>query len=459
MRRLTTFTAGLELVYCRRLDPTPVREMSRLMGLWHRVARARTREEMNTVYLYLEIVFYSFLGAAASFDGTYVVRLGATNRLIALQSSLPALAAALAYIPAARFLERRQSPFGWIVGSLTAVRLMYLFMVIWPMAAMPQAAPLVVATIVTMQLPAVVFATGWSPLLADVIPERSRARVLSWRMMLMSGMVGLLTYGFGLWLERAPFPQNYQLMYGIAVVGGVISVTMLGRLKLPPTEADEAHHSQLEAQQAPVLSGAIELLRENRYFRSILLNTVVFNSGFWLVMPLYTILFIKQLGASDGWVGMRTMILQAGGLLGYIIWRRVTERWGEGKTLLVALPLVTTFPFLLAAFPDLTIILVLSAWISITSPGVDLPHSMIFMSQLPRRRRHMAVALYSMAMNVAAFVMPIVGVQLSEMIGLVPTLLVGGAVRVVGAALFYLRPIKEDMSPRALLRWGRARGD
>ncbi len=120
---------------------------------------------------------------------------------------------------------------------------------------------------------------------------------------------------------------------------------------------------------------------------------------------------------------------------------------------------MTTFPFLLAAFPDLTIILVLSAWISITSPGVDLPHSMIFMSQLPRRRRHMAVALYSMAMNVAAFVMPIVGVQLSEMIGLVPTLLVGGAVRVVGAALFYLRPIKEDMSPRALLRWGRARGD
>ncbi|MGI6374593.1 MAG: MFS transporter [Anaerolineae bacterium] len=432
--------------------------MGKLASLWHHVVRARTREEMNTVYLYLEIVFYSFLGAAASFDGAFVVRLGATNRLIALQASLPALAAALAYIPAARFLERRRSPFRWIVGTLTTVRLMYLFMVIWPMVALPQAAPLVVATIVTMQLPAVVFATGWSPLLADVVPERSRARVLSWRMILMSASVGLLTYGFGQWLEHGPFPGNYQIMYGLGVLGGVISVTMLGRLQLPQTDAEEQYHGQLEAQKAPVLSGAIDLLRENRYFRSILLNTLVFNSGFWLVMPLYTILFIKQLGATDGWVGLRTMILQAGGLLGYLVWRRVTEHWGESKTLLLALPLVATFPFLLAAFPDLTIILVLSAWVSLASPGVDLPHSMIFMAQLPRRRRHMAVALYSMAMNVAAFVMPIIGVQLSERIGLIPTLLVGGAVRALGVVLFYLRPIKDDMSPRALLSWRKARG-
>jgi MFS family permease len=423
---------------------------------WRQLSRERSREELNALYLYLEIIFFGFLGAAASFDGAYVVRLGASNALVGLQTSLPALAAALVYLPAAHFLERRSNPFRWITGSLAVVRIMYLFMILWPLVAMPMAAPLVVGTIVAMQLPAVVFATGWSPLMADVIPERSRARVLSGRMILMSAIIGILTYGFGFWLEHAPFPLNYQAMYGLGVLGGIGSIFFLSKLKLPTPE-DEDPQRRIDEQKAPVLAGAMQVFRENRFFRTILINTLVFNTGAWMVMPLYTILFIKQLQAGDGWLGLRTMLLQAGGLVGYVLWRRVTEKWGDARTLLLALPLVTTFPFLLAAFPNLTVILFLSLWVSLISPGVDLPHSMIFMEQLPKRRRHMAVALYSMAMNMAAFVMPLIGVQLAAWIGLTPTLVIGGTLRAIGVALFYWQPIKEGMSARALFGSPRAR--
>ena len=111
----------------------------------------------------------------------------------------------------------------------------------------------------------------------------------------------------------------------------------------------------------------------------------------------------------------------------------------------------------MALFPNLTVILFLSLWGNLVAPGVDLTHSMIFMAELPPRRREMAVALYSMVMNLAAFVMPLIGVQLAEWIGLLPTLVIGGAMRLVGVALFYLKPVKAEMSWRALLGWSKAR--
>ncbi|MEN6478670.1 MAG: MFS transporter, partial [Anaerolineales bacterium] len=402
------------------------------------------------------ILFYSVLGAAASFDGAYVVRLGASNRLIGLQASLPALAAALAYLPAARFLEGRKNKTRWLIGSLATVRLMYGLFILWPIVAMPVAAPLVVATIVVMQLPAVVWATGWSPMLADVVPERARARVLSWRMVLLSAAVGVLTYGFGIWLERASFPANYQWMYGLAIVGGLLSVYMVSRLRLPPEQA-VAPEVHAETQNTSLFAGAWQLLKESSNFRHIVINTLVFNSGIWMIGPLYTILFMKDLGASDGWVGLRMALLQVGSLVGYILWRRVTERLGDAKTLLLALPLTATFPLLVAAFPNLNIILILSLWANLVAPGVDLTHNMIFMAELPPRRREMGVALYSMVMNMAAFVMPLIGVRVAERIGLLPTLVVGGVMRLVGVALFYIKPVKEGMTWRVLLDWGKAR--
>ena len=42
---------------------------------------------------------------------------------------------------------------------------------------------------------------------------------------------------------------------------------------------------------------------ERQDFVRITANTLVFNLGAWLVMPLYTILFVKQLDATDSWIG------------------------------------------------------------------------------------------------------------------------------------------------------------
>ena len=49
-----------------------------------------------------------------------------------------------------------------------------------------------------------------------------------------------------------------------------------------------------------------------------------------------------------------------------------------------------------------------------------------------------------MVMNVGAFACPLLGVALAGKIGILPTLWIGGALRVAGAALFYLFPVKGE---------------
>jgi len=107
--------------------------------------------------LYAEIVFASFLSAAAAFNTTYVLRLGGSNALVGLLTSLPALVAVVVYLPAARILERTTRQMGWVVGSLSLARPGYLVVALLPLALRTHLPEATVAVLVAVQVPAVFF--------------------------------------------------------------------------------------------------------------------------------------------------------------------------------------------------------------------------------------------------------------------------------------------------------------
>ena len=88
--------------------------------------------ERNTYYLYAEVIFAGFLSAAASFNAAYILRLGGSNALVGLMSSLPALVASLLYLPSARLLERRTHYRPWVVWSLFLARVGYALIALPP---------------------------------------------------------------------------------------------------------------------------------------------------------------------------------------------------------------------------------------------------------------------------------------------------------------------------------------
>ena len=211
--------------------------LRRLGLLRHRLALILSSpEHRNILYLYGEVIFAGVLAAAGSFDSAFILRLGGSNTLIGLLSSLPALLAIFLYLPSARVLERRENGMPWIVGSLFLARVTYLLIFALPFVLSSRLPELTSTLLIAMTVPAVFYSTGWSPLLADVVPRQSLATVLAWRSILSSATIALLVYGAGVWLDRGTFPSNYQWMYVVGFLGGMVSVFLVSRIRLSHPE-------------------------------------------------------------------------------------------------------------------------------------------------------------------------------------------------------------------------------
>jgi MFS family permease len=417
--------------------------------LWPRLKQAgrtlfippQTSAERNVYFLYTEILFAAVLGATGAFNSTYVLRLGGSNTLVGLLSSLPSLLAIFLFIPSAQILERQKNVMPWVVKSLFFSRIGYAIIPLLPLLLPGYLPEVTLGILVLMVIPSVLFSTSWSPLLVDVVPARARATVLSWRSILNSAMVAPLIYLAGRWLEAQGgiFPANYQWMYAVGVLGGIYSVYLVSRITLPPKPAAETPTPT--AVRAPWWQGLMGTLRDNPRLARIIANTFLFDFAAWMVGPLYIIFFVRQLGATDGWVGLHSMLAHIGVIVGFWLWQRIIRRIGEARSLLVALPLASAYAFMVALVPNLAFINLAAFLINVINPGVSLSHSVIFLDLLPEGKRHSSTAIYSTVMHIGAFVAPLIGVALSDRIGIPTTLLIGGSMRLLGAFTFWLFPI------------------
>jgi MFS family permease len=416
-----------------------------------RGSRSGSLIERNIWYLYLEILWAGVLSAAAAFNATFAVRLGATNTMVGWLSSIPALLAVILLLPSARFLETKAKRTPWVWGSLFIARLGYGLIVFIPwLIPRPYQAHALVWLLIIISAPAAFFGAGFTPLLADMIPEGDRARVFANRNIILSATVAVLTFLSGKWLEAGTqirwvtFPLNYQILYFVGFAGSMISMVYLLKLQVPPSKV--IGRQRRTPKERLALSKLKGLLTENRDFALMIGNTLVFNLGAWMVMPLYIPFFVNERRATDGWIGLNSMLANIGVIAGYLFWQRQVRTWGYYRTLLVTIPFAASYAFLVSLFPNLTAILVWGVLISVINPGVDLSHFNILLKLCPEDRRATYMAFFAAAMNAGAFVGPMIGVGLSELWGIRPVLLIGGSIRLAGALLFHVLRLRNPQA-------------
>jgi MFS family permease len=411
--------------------------------------QARTEAERNIWYLYIEVFWAGIFLAALAFNATYALRLGATNTQIGWLSSIPALLAMVVLVPAARFLETKSDRAPWLTWSLIVGRALFVGAALAPWVLPRFAAQAVVAVLILRAIPMQFYSAGFTPMLADVIPPRDRALVLANRSIISSATVAVCTYLFGQWMDLATrlpwagFPFNYQLVYILGAIAGVMSGYFVSRVRPPKTQVIRRERPEFKAARLREIQETFQtLVRRNRAFVRIVINTFIFNLGAWMVGPLYMIFFIRQLNASDGWVGLNTTLANIGVISGNLLWRRIVDRKGAGWSLRAAVPLAASYAFLVSFFPNLNLILLFGVLINLVNPGVNLSHGNILYTLTPKERRASYMALYATISNVGAFIAPMIGVALSEAIDIRWILLGGGALRLIGAGMFHVFSIE-----------------
>ena len=355
--------------------------------------RPRTADDMNVLLLSAEMVFVALLSAAASFDSAFVLRAGGSNALVGLLSSIPALVAVCLYMPAARLLEGRRNYSSLVVACLLAARSGYLVVILAPWIMRQFVPEVTVATLIMMTAPSVVVNTGWTPLLADVVPAHGRASVLATRSMVHSAAVAIMTYAAGRWLDSRAFPGNYQAMYAVGLIGALVSTWLVSRIRVP--DAPENEVTPKKAPRQPFIASVRLLTADYPGYRRIIVNTLLYNLGEWMIGPLYVIFFVRQLGASDGWLGTRMTLAHVGVVVGYMIWRKIIQRIGETNAIYMMLPLVAPFGLLVALFPNLSVIIALGFIINVLAPGVNLSHGILFLEQLPPGKKTQCYSFFT----------------------------------------------------------------
>ncbi|HEY9078389.1 MAG TPA: MFS transporter [Anaerolineaceae bacterium] len=415
------------------------------MNLVYRFFRLdlKRTDDRNAWYLCLEILWASFLSAAATFNSAYAVRLEATSFQVGLLSSIPALMAIITAIPAGWFLQRRSNPKKWILGSLAIHRAGFLLVAAVPWILLPFISQgfLVVIILILISIPANFFNVGFIPMLGETTPEDRRAAVFSARSVINNAVLMIFTFLFGQWLKHIAFPVNYQAMYLVGFITSMMSNYYLFKIVVPDRPVQPQQPRERKS-FGIIVRQLKEFSTEHSAFIRITRNTLMHGIGLWAASPLYVLYYLRERHASEDWLGLLTTLTAISVIAGNAFYRWLIRKIGEQRTLRISIMIVGIYPILAGISPTLTPILFAACLNGFNSAGVNLSHFNTLLKSTPEHNRPGYTAIYMTVMNVGAFIMPLVGVTVADQIGLPATLIGCGVLSILGSSSFWFSPVK-----------------
>ena len=99
------------------------------------------------------------------------------------------------------------------------------------------------------------------------------------------------------------------------------------------------------------------------------------------------------------------------------------------------------FPLLVGLTQNLTLILLASALNGLVTAGINLSHFNVFLKVIPEDKRTEFHAVYATLVNIGAFIFPLVGVALTNVVSFSPLLIGCGILSMVGSSSFWWWPV------------------
>ena len=377
-------------------------------------------------------------GVWLTYLSVFAVRLGASTQWLGVLAALPALVNMIWAIPSARIVERapRRLPLVLRVGFLQ--RLAWLGVALVPFLFREQASVFAVVFIAGLTtIPAATSTVAFTSMMADLIPPQDRARVVSIRSVLLSATTTLTVLACGPILDALPFPVSYQVVFGFSFLAAMMSLRYVARLHVPE-EVSVAHRERPKAWSTTSIRNAIREVTAAKPFVNYVVSSLIFHWGIYFPMALYSIYRVRNLGATDTWIGLLTMVDSVMTIVFYIVWGRLATKWGNRRVLIIGAFGMVAFPVLTGLATSLPMLLIPSFIAGIFTPAFNLAAFNEMLAVSPEAHRPRFIAIYTSAVNAAAFVAPLAGSYLAAATDIRLALYLGGAFRFLGGLAFVL---------------------
>jgi predicted MFS family arabinose efflux permease len=301
-------------------------------------------------------------------------------------------------------------------------------------------------------LPQTMVAVGFSVVMNAVSGPEGRYELMSRRWSILGITTAITVAIAGQVLDVVGFHLNYQIVFLGLSLGGLISYYFSSRIQIPDAEpVQQGSRGSIKSS----LREYYQLIKSSPDFVSFTLKRFVYLFGITLGTPLFPLYFVRQLKASDAWIGLLYTAQTALLVVGYYFWSRQSRRKGSRFVLLITTLGISLYPGFVALSNNQTMIFIYSTIAGIFQAGIDLVFFDELMKTIPPRYSPTFVSLAQSIQYMSAILAPLVGTFLAEHIGLSTALLCSAGIRLVGFLLFArqghrkkgLKPSTTDESP------------
>lgn len=397
---------------------------------------ASPQTRRNYVAVQREAAIVGILVAAGPFLPVLFARLGGSSFQVSLLTSLPAVAGVFLAIPVGRIVQGRGSVVTWYAWSRALSFLSYGAMAVIIFVAPSQlAVPLCLVAWAIATVPVTVSSVAFPAVMDGAAGPRGRLDLLGRRWALMGGVSAVSVAVTGIVLDLLPFPGNYQLVFIVFSIAGVVGSAFALQIRIPPGP-DRPHSKGISL--GGRMRAFVGLVRGERQFLLFSVRQLSYMSGLRMAAPLVPLYYVRELSANDGWIGIIGTLSAVGALTGYELARRVSRVRGTRPVLLAATFGAGAWPILLS---QLGILPVVAGFAGLAAVAVAAAELVVFdelMHSIPAAHQVTFASVDTTFQNAGAIVAPILGALIADAIGLDRALIVAGSLSILGWMLFAL---------------------
>jgi MFS family permease len=391
-------------------------------------------QRRNFLNVQIDAIGVGIASAASPFLPVFLARLGATNFQVGLLTAMPAVTGLFLALAAGRLLQGQRRIVPWFSAARLMVLSSYALTGIVPFFVPREyQVNAVLAIWALATFPQVLLNVAFSVVMNAVAGPRHRYDLLSRRWSILGFTQAVMVALVGQTLDRLGFPFNYQIVFIGLSLGGLVSFYYSSHIVLPDAEPPARTPGESVRER---VRGFIALIRGQPAFVSFMLKRFVYFSGMALAAPLFPLYYVREVQASDAWIGAINMTHTAIMLVGYLLWSRQSRDRGGRFVLLWTTFGLSLYPIFTAFTLRVELLVLYAGLAGIFQAGLDLVFFDELMKTFPAQYSATFVSVAQSLQYLSTVASPLVGTLLADYIGLSGALIVSGALRLLGFALF-----------------------
>lgn len=426
------------------------RQFSSRLYRWFNVPKnAPEMDRTNFRNVQIDAVGVGLASTAAPFLPVLLTRLGATTFQVSMLTFMPALTGFILAIPLGQFLQTRKNIVPWfsvarlaVLSSYGLTGLVIIFL--------PQTAAIlgILGLWAIATVPQTVLNITFSVVMNKVSGSSGRYELMTHRWSLLGFTNAVSALIAGRFLEKLPFPLNYQIVFIVLSIGGLISYYFSSRIHIAdnPLKIKQVKRSLKDSAR-----DYFRLINSEKPFVTFVWKRFIFLSGSALANPLLPIYYVRGLNASDFWIALINIASSSTVILGYFFWMNQSRRRGSHLVLLATTFGASLYPILVGINHRVWPVVIFAGINGIFQAGLNLVFFDELMNRVPPDYSATFVAAAQMLQYLSLIAAPLLAPWISDRLGVSTGLVIAGGVSLLGFFFFFLEKRVEHRHHKAAL--------